>query len=87
LSEAERRRAEDEPVAGWIAREGFTWAIDQAEGWMSVLRTLAAELGSPDLAAYLETRETMLRQRHDEVMAGLQSLARLMAAGRRSSKR
>jgi hypothetical protein len=83
LSEAERRRAEDEPVAGWIAREGFAWAIDQAEGWMSALRTLSAELGSPDLTAYLETRETMLRQQQEEVTIGLRNLARLMATGHR----
>lgn len=82
LSEAERQRIGDEPVAGWIAREGFAWAIAKAEGWMSELQTLAAELGSPELIVYLETRQKMLRQQQEEVTVGLQSLARLVKAGR-----
>lgn len=83
LAEAERRRQPDEPIVGWVAREGFTWAIETSQAWMSTLKTLAGELGSPDLLTYLETRETMLHQQQEEVAAGLQNLARLLAAGRR----
>jgi hypothetical protein len=83
LAEAERRRQPDEPVSGWVSREGFAWAMDQSEGWMSALRAMAAELAGPDLTAYLDTRQTMLRQQQAEVSTGLQSLARLMSAGRR----
>jgi hypothetical protein len=82
LSEAERQRLDDEPVAGWITRAGFAWAIAQAGGWLAALQALAEELDSPDLTTYLTTRETMLQQQQAEVAAGLQSLARLMATQR-----
>jgi hypothetical protein len=78
LSQAERCRKPDEPVAGWVAREGFAWAIDQAQGWMLALQAVAAELDSPDLVAYLDMREEMLLQQQVEVAAGLRSLVRLV---------
>ena len=48
LSEAERRRHADELVVSWVAREGFAWGIDQAQGWMSRLKSQAEALNSPD---------------------------------------
>jgi hypothetical protein len=81
LSEAERRRRPDEPVLGWVAREGFDWGIAEAQGWMSALQALAQELGSPELVAYLETREEMLREQQKEATVGLRALARIVMAG------
>jgi hypothetical protein len=83
LSEAERRRHVDEPVAGWVTREGFAWAIDKLEAWMSALQGLA-EIGSQDLTDYLETRQTMLLKQQEEVAEGLQTLAKVTAVGRQN---
>jgi hypothetical protein len=79
LAEAERRRLPDEPVGAWVAREGFAWAIETSRDWMSALKTLAQELHSPDLLAYLEIREGMLQKQADGVAAGLEALARIAA--------
>lgn len=83
LSEAERRRYPDEPVAGWVAREGFAWALTKIETWMSSLRQAAVELGSPDLITYLETRQAMLLKQQEEVAQGLHDLARLVTIAAR----
>jgi hypothetical protein len=79
LSEAERRRQPGEPVAGWVAREGFDWAIQKLLAWLERLRQQAAQLGSEPLVAYLDTRETLLIEQKEKASAGLQSLARLAA--------
>lgn len=82
LAEAKRRRHSDEPVVAWVAREGFAWALERAQSWMSALKTLAHELHSPDLLAYLEMREGMLQKQANEVTAGLEALARIAAISR-----
>lgn len=82
LAEAERRRRPAEPVVAWVVREGFAWAISTAQGWMSALKILSHELHSPELLAYLETREGVLRQQTKEVSAGLEALARIAAIKR-----
>lgn len=81
LCEAERRRQADETIISWIAREGFTWAIDQAQAWMLQLKNQAQTLNSPDLLDYLATREAMLVVQQEKVKAGLQSLAKLARLG------
>jgi len=78
LSEAERRRYPDEPVAGWVAREGYSWALSQLDGWMAALQQATLELGSPDLVNYLETRQALLLRQQLEVSACLRQLARLV---------
>lgn len=78
LSEAERRRQGDESALGWVVREGFAWGMTQAQGWMVALQALAQALNSPELAAYLRTREAMVRQQQEDVSAGLQSMARIL---------
>lgn len=86
LSEADRRRWADEPVAAWVAREGFHWGSDLLHTWLAELKTLAAPLHSPDLEAYLAQREAMLVEQTSEVMAGLRSLealAHVLQAGGR----
>ena len=87
LAEAERRREADEPVAGWVAREGFGWAIGKSYGWMSALKVLADDLHSPELIAYLETRETMLHRQTQEVTAGLETISKIVAGSRRANSK
>jgi hypothetical protein len=84
LSEAGRRRgaAEQgsaESVAGWVMREGFEWGMDVLQAWLVELKALADNLGSPALAAYLNTREAMLLERRKQVDAGLQGMKSLLA--------
>jgi hypothetical protein len=81
LSEAQRRRNAAEPLVSWVAREGFTWAIDKLQAWMAELKLLAVELNSPALLAYLATRETMLLKQQDEITKGLHHLAKIAALG------
>jgi hypothetical protein len=81
LSEAERRRQTHEPVVGWVIRAGFEWALKKLQLWMSALKILAADLRSPDLVAYLDTREAMLLKQQEEVAEGLQNLAKLISLG------
>jgi len=78
LSEAERRRVDDEPLVRWVAREGFDWATEKLEMWLSALKELATELHSPDLEQYLEIREQMLQTQQAEVSAGLRNLVKLL---------
>ncbi|MFN8458086.1 MAG: hypothetical protein U0401_26115 [Anaerolineae bacterium] len=78
LSEAERRRQEDESVLAWVVREGFAWGMTQAQGWMVALQALADELDSPELADYLHSRAAMVRQQQEDVSAGLQSMAKIL---------
>jgi len=78
LCEAERRRNDGETIAGWVAREGFAWAIEKSQEWMSALKILAAQLQSTELAAYLDTREAMLMKQKEEVVQGLHNLAKIM---------
>ncbi|MEW5957939.1 MAG: hypothetical protein AB1801_09465 [Chloroflexota bacterium] len=78
LSEAGRRRSPDEPLAGWVAGEGYSWALSKLDTWMSALQQATLELGSPDLVNYLETRQAMLLRQQIEVSAGLRHLARLV---------
>jgi hypothetical protein len=82
LAEAERRREADEPVAGWVAREGFDWAIGKSHGWMSALKALAGQLHSSELLTYLETREAMLIRQTQEVAAGLETISKIVAESR-----
>jgi hypothetical protein len=77
LCEAGRQGWPDEPVAGWVVREGFAWGMSQAAQWMFALQALAQELNSPDLLTYLQTRQAMMRQQQQEVEAGLRSLAKI----------
>jgi hypothetical protein len=79
LSEAERRREPEEPVAAWVAREGFAWAIDKLRAWLAGLKGLATPLQSPDLLTYLDLREKRLNERQKAVEGGLKDLARLLA--------
>ena len=78
LSEAQRRRKTGESVGGWVVREGFAWAIDKLDEWMSALQMQAGQLQSREMSDYLDTRQAMLDEQAGKVKAGLQSLARIV---------
>jgi hypothetical protein len=82
LSQAERRKAAGESAAGWVVREGFDWGIATLHAWLAEARGLARPLGSPQLLAYLDGREAMLRRQQAEVGEGLRRLADLAAVMR-----
>lgn len=79
LCEGRRQQKPDEPLAGWVARAGFQWAMDTLQQWLADSKQLAVELGSPALLAYLSGREELLLNQKEKVAAGLQSLARIAA--------
>lgn len=79
LSEAARRRNADEPVAGWVAREGFAWAIEKLQTWMLDLQALAGKLHNPALLAYLAQREAMLLRQQEDITEGLRNMAKIIA--------
>jgi hypothetical protein len=58
---------------------GFDWAITKLQKWLSDAKELAAELGSPELLAYLAGREEMLLTQKEKVAAGLRSIATIVA--------
>lgn len=78
LEQARRHKNASEPVAGWVAREGFAWGISRLNGWMSALERLARQLASDDLLAYLRARQIMLQQQSADAAAGLKSLAKII---------
>ncbi|NLF13346.1 MAG: hypothetical protein GX597_16300 [Anaerolineaceae bacterium] len=80
LSEAGRQRNPGESVAGWVMREGFCWGMGRLHGWMAELQALAATLGSPALATYLQRRRAMLLERQETVEAGFRAMAALADA-------
>lgn len=80
LSEAAHRQRPSEPLAGWVAREGFFWGIDMLRQGMAQLQTQAAALDSPPLADWLRQREAMLAEAVGRVSPGLALIARLSAA-------
>lgn len=77
LAEAARRRHPGEPVAVWVAREGFAWAVHQLNEWLHTLTDKAAGLGNPALLTYLETRQAMFNTRCQQARAGLRIIATL----------
>ena len=77
LSEARRRRNPDEPLAAWVAREGFAWAVEKLQTWLQILQERARDLQSPALVTYLDSRKTMLNEQQANIAPGLQSLAKL----------
>ena len=87
LSEARRRVEPGEPLIGWVAREGFGWAVRMLDGWMGELKEKARALNSLDMDRYLATRDAMLREKQHELAPGLQSAERLFDVLRSSSRR
>jgi hypothetical protein len=74
LSEADRRRQPSESVTEWFLREGFDWGRQTLISWMVQLKSRSADLGCPDLTAYLDEREALLLERCESVVLGLHAL-------------
>jgi len=77
LSEARRRKYPDESVTEWVIREGFEWAIETLQAWMSELRTLANGLENPAIVQHLDGRAAAFAERKDISLEGLRNLAKL----------
>jgi hypothetical protein len=80
LSEGRRRRAVDEDLASWVMREGFEWGSGLLHGWMQEMQTMAEELASSGLVAYLKEREAMHHRREAKVLRGFRGVADLISA-------
>jgi hypothetical protein len=80
LSEAARRKKDDESVLGWVLREGLEWGMDTLETWMSEIKVLAKDLDCPDLLDYLDGRASTLARRRAVLIEGLRNLAKLRSA-------
>ncbi len=80
LSEAQRRKYPGESVTEWVIREGFEWATETLEAWMSKLRRLASGLENPAIMQHLNGRAALFAAKRDNSLAGLRSLAKLRDA-------
>jgi hypothetical protein len=80
LSEAERRRDAQQPVAAWILRTGFEWGVRTVHSWYHELRREAASLGSDGLTRHLTQQETALAERGAVLAPGYRALGSLAEA-------
>jgi hypothetical protein len=80
LSEARRRKYPGESVTEWVIREGFEWAMDTLQAWMSELRTLANGLENPAIMEHLDGRAASLGEKRKNSSEGLRNLAKLRDA-------
>jgi hypothetical protein len=80
LSEARRRKHPDESVTEWVIREGFEWAMETLETWMSELRALSRDLQSPAIMEHLDMRAAALAKKKANFSEGLRSLSELRSA-------
>jgi hypothetical protein len=80
LSEARRRKYPGESVTEWVIREGFEWATETLQAWMSELRTLANGLENPAIMRHLDGRAAAFAERRDISLEGLRNLAKLRDA-------
>lgn len=85
LSEADRARQPTESVAEWVFRRGFDWGMETLLAWMADLRSMAQGLNSPDLVAYLDQREAMVRVQHEQAAADAKSARVLLDLLREAS--
>lgn len=77
LSEARLRKRPAEPVAGWVAREGFAWGVESIQEWLVDLRSLATRLGSPEAERHVAERSQRLDGRHRDMAEGLDALGKV----------
>lgn len=77
LSEANRRKRDDESAAVWILREGLAWGYAESEVRMRQLHNMAKELRSESLTRYLAYREGQLASMWRQLRPQLVSLSRL----------
>ena len=86
LSEGDRRRQPSESITEWFVREGFDWGRQTLVSWMVQLRAQGADLDCPDLMAYLDEREALLREKCESVVPGLRSLGQLLETLKQSAE-
>jgi hypothetical protein len=77
LSEAERRRDREEPLAAWILREGFAWGVATIQAWYDALREDARALGGVGLVGHLDGEAATLSDRATRLIPGYRALASL----------
>ncbi|HEY5729883.1 MAG TPA: hypothetical protein VLA72_20835 [Anaerolineales bacterium] len=75
LSEAKRRKKDDDLILVWLADEGFDWAITQLGVWMWDLKKM--EVAPPETQRFLDQRETYMLGQRDRLDKGLQFISRL----------
>lgn len=79
LSEAERRRRRDEPVASWMVREGFRTGMATLRRLLEEALDTGPARTSPEVRAYCEARGEALSRAEKDVSAGLAALAAVSA--------
>jgi hypothetical protein len=79
LSEANRRKGFD-TVDAWVIREGFQQGVETLQRELSALRDLARRLNSPDVASYLDLRESMLEGQKTRISKAFQVLEAVASA-------
>ncbi|MBV8056204.1 MAG: hypothetical protein JO071_13295 [Deltaproteobacteria bacterium] len=77
LSEATRRKRDNESLFEWVLRDGLEWGMDTLETWMSELKIQAKDLDCPDAVEYLDRRSAALAQRRAVITEGLSNLSKL----------
>lgn len=80
LTEGAARKAQDETLAQWVAREGFAWGVATLHTWFAEVRALAAGLGAGELLTYLDWRQMLLLQDTAAMEQRLKALAALLTA-------
>ncbi len=73
LSEANRCKGLG-TVDAWVIREGFQQGVETLQGELSALRDLVLRLDCPDVARYLDSRETILEGQKTRIGEAFQVL-------------
>lgn len=79
LTEANRRKGFD-TVDAWVIREGFQQGVEALQRELSALRDLVPPLDSPDVARYLDLRESMLEGQKTRIGEAFQVLKAVAGA-------
>jgi hypothetical protein len=77
LSEGRRVAHSPESLESWFANQGFDWAVEQLDAWMSELQVIGDRLGSPAVLTYLNVRQSLLHDQAARVRSGLRALTEL----------
>ena len=64
----------------WVVREGYLFAADLLTDLMAQTKAAARSIESPELAAYLEMRETDFAEERDRAAAGFEKAKTLWAS-------
>lgn len=78
LSEAARRKNENENIALWMCREGAAHIIELMRGWMNEMIDLSTRMNCPELEAYLRGRGAIFAAASDDILAGIQQLQKII---------